>query len=154
NRLTRFSRLLRLPLVLALAVPALWMLVQVIPMPAHRLVNPIWTSASAALNQSLTGTITVDVGATLLSLAQYCAVVAAAIVSAAVTLDRRRAKHVFYALVAVTTIVATQQVALEVISSDLPIVGTFNDGLARTSVIVVIGTFLSLAMALREVDER
>jgi len=154
NRLTRFSRLLRLPLVLSLAVPALWMLVQVIPMPAHRLVNPIWTSASAALNQSLTGTITVDVGATLLSLAQYCAVVAAAIVSAAVTLDRRRAKHVFYALVAVTTIVATQRVALEVISSDLPIVGTFHDDLARTSVIVVIGTFLSLAMALREVDER
>jgi hypothetical protein len=50
--------------------------------------NPIWASSSSALNQRLAGTITVDIGATLLSLAQYCAVVAAALVTEAKTPPR------------------------------------------------------------------
>ena len=70
-------------------------------MPAGALVNPIWASAAAALNQRLAGTITVDVGATLLSLAQYCAVVAAALVTAAITLDRHRAAQVLYILMVI-----------------------------------------------------
>ena len=79
--LTRLARLLRPVLILVLAAPALWMLLQVTPMPARALANPIWASAAAALNQQLAGAITVDIGATLLSLVQYCAVVAAALVT-------------------------------------------------------------------------
>ena len=151
NRLARFSRLLRPSLIFALAAPALWMLLQVIPMPAHRLVNPIWASASAALNQPLAGTITVDVGATLLSLAQYCVVVAAALVSAAVALDGQRAARLFYILLAIATLVAIRQIALEMAASD----GLFlaAEGRAQAMVVAVIGILLAGATAIQAVDQ-
>jgi hypothetical protein len=50
TKLIRFTRLLRPILVVVLAAPVLWMLVQVIPRPAHALANPIWASASDALS--------------------------------------------------------------------------------------------------------
>src|SRR5574337_502171 len=75
--LGRFTRLMQPVLIALIAAPALWMVVQILPMPLHALANPIWSSASSALNRPLAGAITIDIGATLLSLAQYCAVVAA-----------------------------------------------------------------------------
>src|SRR5690348_11012564 len=98
--LGRLTRLLRPVLILALAAPAGWMLLQVIPLP-HGLTNPIWASASAALNERLPGVISIDVGDTLLSLARYCAVIGVAIITAAVALDRERAAHILYILVAI-----------------------------------------------------
>jgi hypothetical protein len=118
--LTRLTRLLRPVLILVLAAPALWMLLQVCPMPARALANPIWASAAAALNQQLAGAITVDIGATLLSLVQYCAVVAAALVTAAVTLDRQRAKHILFILVVIATLVAARQIPREAACPTLP----------------------------------
>ncbi|MGY3651191.1 hypothetical protein ACVWW2_006482 [Bradyrhizobium sp. LM4.3] len=74
------AKLLRPNLVVVLAAPALWMALQAVPMPVDTLGNPIWATASAALNEPLSEMITVDIGATMLSLAQYCAVLAAAFV--------------------------------------------------------------------------
>src|ERR1700730_5515262 len=147
--LTRLTRLLRPVLLLVLAAPALWMLLQLTPLPARALANPIWASAAAALNQQLAGAVTVDIGATLLSLTQYCAVVAAGLVTAAVALDRQRAKHILFILVAVATLVAARQIMLDAAWSDLPFLG---DGWAQASVVAIAGILLSCAAIIRSVD--
>src|SRR4051794_26299081 len=111
--LSRFARLLR-PLALAvLFIPAFWMLLQVLP-TGRSLANPVWVSASAALEKPFVGSVSLDIGATLLSFASYCAVVAVAFVSAAVTLDRARADIILSLLTAVAVLIA-----MELISSDL-----------------------------------
>jgi hypothetical protein len=146
----RFRRLLPPVFTLLLAAPALWMLVQVIPMP-HALANPIWASTSAALNKRLSGVITIDIGATLLSLAQYCAVVAAALVTAGVTLDRQRAAQVLNILVVIATLIATRQIALEVTSFDG--LSLASNGRGQASVVAVIGILLACAMAIDAIDQ-
>jgi hypothetical protein len=150
--LIRFRRLLHPILVVVLAAPVLWMLVQVIPLPAHALANPIWASASGALNQRLSGVISIDIGATLLSLAQYCAVLAAALVTTAVALDRQRAAQILYILVVAATLVAARQVLLEVASVDgLSLAG---EGRGQASVIAVIGILLACAMVMQALNQR
>lgn len=84
------------PAVAIAAVPALWMVFQVLPLGA--LAHPIWTSSQSALGHPLTGSITVDRGATLTSLCQYLTLVAAAFLSTAVAVDRRRAEWILLAL--------------------------------------------------------
>jgi hypothetical protein len=150
GNLAHLMRLLQPVLLLVLTAPALWMLLQVIPMPPA-LANPIWTSASAALHQPLAGTITVDIGATLLSFAQYCAVVAAGLVTAAVALDRQRAKYILYIFVGIATLVAARQIALEMASFDG--ISLAGEGRAQALVIAVIGILLAIATAIRAVDQ-
>jgi hypothetical protein len=151
--LTRLTRLLRPVLILVLVVPALWMLLQASPMPARALANPMWASAAAALNERVAGAITVDIGATLISLAQYCAVVAAALVTTAVTLDRQRARHILIVLVVIATLIAVQQIALEVAWSDPPTLKDAGDGWAQASVVSLAGILLSCAAAIDSVDQ-
>lgn len=148
--LIRFRRLLRPTLIVVLAAPVLWMLVQVMPLPAHALANPIWASASGALNQRLSGVISIDIGATLLSLAWYCAVLAAAVVTTAVALDRQRATQILYILVAAATLVAARQVLREVASvDDLSLAG---EDRAEASVIAVIGILLACAVVIQALN--
>lgn len=151
GQFARFMRLLRPVLVLALGAPALWMLLQVVPMPARALANPIWASASAALNQRFVGAITVDIGATLLSLVQYCAVVAVALVTAAVTLDRERARLVLYALVVVTTLVVVRQFALDITSFDRSHADGSSDW-TYASTVAVVGVLLSCAATIQAAE--
>jgi hypothetical protein len=145
--LVRITRLLRPVLLVALAAPAIWMLLQVIPLP-HALINPIWASTSAALNERLQGVISVDIGDTLLSLARYCAVIAIAVVTAAVALDRERAAHILYVLVAIAMLVAMRQIVtiFAGVSPDDP-------GRAGSLVAAVIGILLACAMTMHAIDQ-
>src|SRR5882672_965176 len=59
------------PLAVVAVVPALWMLIQVLPLKTIGLANPIWDSAASALGRPLAGSISIDPGATLVSLARY-----------------------------------------------------------------------------------
>lgn len=151
GNLARFMRLLRPVLVLVLCAPALWMLLQVMPVPA-RLANPIWQSAAAALNQRFAGTITIDVGATLLSLAQYCAVVATAFAAAAVALDRQRAKHILYILVIIAALVVVRQIAQDVTSPQRASAEE-SSGWAFASVVAVAGILLSSAATIQAIEQ-
>src|SRR5581483_10410272 len=56
--LARVARLLRPLLVLGLAAPAIWMALQLVPIPVSGLGNPIWATASAALNEPLADRLT------------------------------------------------------------------------------------------------
>ncbi len=93
------------PIAFVLAVPAIWMIVQVLPLGATGLAHPIWESAAAALGQPLAGTISIDPGATLISLARYLSVVAIIVAAAAVAVDRNRAKWLLFALTLATTLI-------------------------------------------------
>ncbi|UTD27948.1 hypothetical protein [Bradyrhizobium sp. WD16] len=140
--LTRFTRLLRPVLIIVLVAPALWMLAQVLPMPATALANPIWASASTALNQPIVGAITIDIGATLLSLAQYCAVIAAALVTAAIALDRQRAESILYILLAISALVAARQIAQDLGFDQVRADASGGDG-AEATIFAVLGILLS-----------
>jgi len=85
------------PAAVAAAVPALWVLVQVLPLV---LAHPIWKSAETALGHPVAGTISVDPGASVIALGQYLSIVGVALLSAAVAVDRQRAEWILFALTA------------------------------------------------------
>lgn len=114
-----------------------------IPMPMGTLGNPIWATASTALNEPLGEMITVDTGATMLALAQYCAVLAAALVTAVITLDRNRAAQVLHLMLSITTIATAMWFGKETTGAAGP------DG----STIAVLGVLLSCATAIRAIDQ-
>jgi hypothetical protein len=145
---TRFSRLLRPTAVVALLFPGVWMLLQVLPMPARSLANPIWLSASAALDRPLTGTVSLDVGATLLALARYCACLAAAFVAAAVALDKPRAESILSLLTAIAALIAAVLIGFDLGYLHLP-------GFERADAIniAVIGFVLSCATIIRAYEQ-
>ncbi|MBV9567370.1 MAG: hypothetical protein JO172_04470 [Hyphomicrobiales bacterium] len=100
------SRLLR-PLAIGLALPAIWMLAQIVPMPpASKLSHPIWASAQAALAMPLKGSISVDPGLSLLALARYLSLAVVLFVATAATIDRRRAEWTLHGLTCVTAVMA------------------------------------------------
>lgn len=137
------TKLLRPGPVVVLAAPALWMALQVVPMPMDTLGNPIWATASAALSEPLAEIITVDLRATMLSLAQYCAVLAAALVTAVITLDRYRAAQVLHILLSIATIATAMWFGKETAGVAGP----------DDSTIAVLGVLLSCATAIRAADQ-
>ena len=102
----QFLSLLIRPAAIIAAFPALWMVFQVLPLNSVGLANPIWESAATALGHSLAGSISIDPGATLISLARYLSFVAIAFVSAALTIDRQRAQACLYLLTAIVSLIA------------------------------------------------
>jgi hypothetical protein len=94
------------PVAIVAAVPVLWMLVQVLPLDSIGLAHPIWQSAAAALGRPIAGSISIDPGATVISLARYLSTVAVAFVAAAVAVDRNRAGWILFVLTLATTLIA------------------------------------------------
>lgn len=137
------AKLLRPGLVVVLVAPALWMALQAAPMPIGKLGNPIWATASAALNEPLAERITVDTAATMFSLAQYCAVLAVALITAAIAIDRYRAAQVLHVLLSIATIITAMGFGREATGVAGP------DG----STVAVLGVLLSCATAIRAVDQ-
>jgi hypothetical protein len=92
------------PAAVVAAVPALWILIQVLPLGVFA--HPIWTSLESALAQPVVGSISIDLGASIVALGQYLSTAAIAFVSAAVAVDRQRAEWVLFALTAATATIA------------------------------------------------
>lgn len=133
--------------VVILLVPALWMLVQLFPLQSEWLVNPVWVSASAAMDKPVLGAITVDIGATLLALARYVLLLAAGLLTLAIALNRQYAQNVL----AMTTAVATF-VALSLIAIDLGYLGLIGIELSRTPnealTIAILGSITASALVI------
>lgn len=104
-----FRRLTQLaaPVAPLLLIPCIWMLIQIMPIPSRSLAHSAWASASGALGRPLVGAISLDIGSTLLSLAQYALALAIAIISVAVSLDRHRAETILLLLTASAVTIAT-----------------------------------------------
>lgn len=92
------------PLIVVAAVPALWIVIQALPLRVFA--HPIWKSAEVALAHPLGGAISVDPGASILALGQYLSMAAVAFLSAAVAVDRQRAEWILFALTSAVTAVA------------------------------------------------
>lgn len=148
NYLNRFSRLLGPTAFAAVFIPGVWMLLQVLPMPARSLANPIWTSASAALGKPFAGSVSLDTGATLLALADYCACLAVAFVTAAVTLDQPRAESLLSLLTTIATLIAA-----ELIGFDLGYLRFSDFARLDATVVAVIGFVLSCATLIRRYEQ-
>lgn len=85
-------------------IPALWMLIQVLPLPF--LAHPIWTSAQTGIGHPIAGSISIDIGASVMALGFYITIVAIAFWSAAVAVDRQRAEWILFALMTATALIA------------------------------------------------
>ncbi|SDR54522.1 hypothetical protein SAMN05444161_5738 [Rhizobiales bacterium GAS191] len=148
ERLWRIAR----PFVRCLAIPAIWMAIQAVPMPFRGLSHSIWSSAEAALGKALTGSISVDPGATLIALARYLSVTATIFAAAAVTIDRRRAEWVLFSLAGATTAMAAILVVQQLASMSLA--GEGQGAGTRTALAggSSLGVILGLATTIRALE--
>jgi hypothetical protein len=146
--LNRFSRLLRPTAFIVLFIPCLWMLLQVLPIPRRSLANPVWASASTALDKPFVGAISLDISATLLSLTRYCAILAAAFVTATVALNKQRAGSVLSLLTGIAALIAAELIGYDLGYLRLPGYEHLGER-ADAMNIAVIGFILSCAMAIR-----
>jgi hypothetical protein len=136
---------IRRPLVVA-AIPALWMVIQLLPI--RYLANPIWVSAEAALGSSRHGSITIDVGATVMALGFYLSLIAISLSSAAIAVDRRRAGPLLSALNGATALTAVLLVLRQLLVSldEVP----FDQGAAIAC--VCIGVIVAVAGLIKTIE--
>ena len=129
------------------AVPALWVLVQVLPLRVFA--HPIWKSAEAALGHTIAGGISVDPGASVIALGQYLSAIAVIFLSAAVAVDRQRAKWILFALTAAVT-----ASALIMLTDDLLFHGIWLATFARAQAVdcVGMGTVIASAACIRTIE--
>jgi hypothetical protein len=150
--LNRFSRLLRPTAFIVLFIPCLWMLLQVFPIPIRSLANPVWVSASTALDKPFVGAISLDISATLLSLAHYCAILAAAFVTVTVTLNKQRAESVLSLLTLIAALIAVELIGFDLGYLRLPGFERLGER-ADAMNIAVIGFILSCATTIRAYEQ-
>jgi hypothetical protein len=148
SELNRFSRLLGPTAFIVLFIPCLWMLLQVLPISIRSLANPIWVSTATALGQPFVGAISLDISATLLSLARYCTILAAAFVTATVTLDKQRAESVLTLLTGIAALIAAELIGYNLGYLRLPGYEHLGER-ADATIIAIIGFILSCATTIR-----
>ena len=100
------------PIVVVGAIPAIWMLIQVLPMQNVELAHPVWKSAATALGHPVAGRISIDPGATLISFVRYISIAAIVLVATAVATDRRRAEWLLLAVMGAATLNALMTLTL------------------------------------------
>jgi hypothetical protein len=132
---------------LVAAVPALWVLFQVLPLRV--LAHPIWKNAETALGHPVMGTISVDPGASIIALGQYLSIVGVALLSAAVAVDRQRAEWILFALTA-----AVVAIALITRTYDLFFPQVWLPTFARAQAVdcVSIGTIIACMACIRTIE--
>jgi hypothetical protein len=145
----RLLEILRPVSVIAL-IPAAWMLFQITPVSIFGVAHPAWTSTAAALERTIAGTISIDPGATLLSLSRYFCFTGIVLLSITVNIDRGRASLILLLLTGVTTLIAA-----EVITYDLGhfvgLFGQFGDPINHAEAVnsSALGLILSGSLGIR-----
>ena len=94
------------PIAIIAAILAVWLMVQMIPLPVKSWAHPIWADAETALGTPIASGITIDLGATLVAFCRYFSAIAILFVATAVTIDRTRAERVLFWLLGATTFAA------------------------------------------------
>ncbi|WP_431016927.1 hypothetical protein [Bradyrhizobium pachyrhizi] len=133
------------PAVAPALLPVLWIVLQMLPLAA--LAHPVWKFAGETLGAQLSGSITIDTGASLGALLIWLSLMSVMITAAAIAIDARRADMV------ARTIAATAAVAalILLLSSDPVKIwpGAARDETANGFLVVVlVGVPLSVARAL------
>jgi hypothetical protein len=147
-------RRLSLYLLVILVVPAIYMTLQLAPIPIHGSGNPIWATASAALNVSLAERLTVDTGATMQAFLHYGTAVALALIATVVALDKQRAWQLLAMLVSGAAIVSAYELMRQSTGADGLSSGDTPVLVVTGAVPAVLGLVLSVAMTARAFEER
>jgi hypothetical protein len=143
-RVTRGLRFLTLLL-------AIWMLIQILPVPTGSLANSIWPAAADALHANLFGHISIDIGDTIAALVQYLLSVILIVTTIFVAIERRHAELLLNCLCAIVTftVVELSVVELGLISSVFGEAGHSRDMLSGAA---TLGIILNLAACLRMME--
>jgi hypothetical protein len=95
-----FLRSVGTVLLFAGLIPPFWMVLQILPISG--LAHPVWKQAADVLEQPVSGSVSVDIGATLHALLTYLAGFAVALSASAVAVDPLRARWLLNAILATT----------------------------------------------------
>jgi hypothetical protein len=133
---------------IAALVPATWMLLQTIPAGGIGLGHPIWASAGVALGRTLSASISLDPGATLIAFGRYAGFVAFGLAVSIVAADRQRAEWTLFAVLAATTTVAFAMLSGLNPDTD-PRFSNSGGPLYSAPTIAAIGCIIAVAAALR-----
>jgi hypothetical protein len=125
-------------------VPAIWIVVQVLPLSIAGIAHPIWESAEQALGQPISGSISIDRGASLLALVRYLTIFAIVLLAAAVTVNRTGAEWVLFASVAVGSLMSIVMIGQTVANS-----GISAKGRVQVRECVALGIVVSFAALIR-----
>ncbi|GKQ49996.1 hypothetical protein [Bradyrhizobium sp. Ce-3] len=140
-----FLRSVAGPALAAALVPALWIILQMLPLSFWA--NPVWKFAGETLGAPLSGSITIDTGASLGTLLLWLSLLSVVITAAAIAIDARRADMVARSIAATTA-----AAAVILLLSSAPVkawLGAARDETANGFLVVVlVGVPLSLARAL------
>lgn len=100
------------PAAILTVIPALWIFIQVLPIKG--LSHPIWASVEAANGHPVTGSISINPGASRMAFGEYLTIVAIGFWSAAVAVHRRRAEWILFSLMAGTALISVLAVGNEI----------------------------------------
>ena len=132
------------------AIPALWMIIQLLPLGYVGIANPVWESTQQTLGYAVAGSIGIDTGAGLLGLIQYIAIAAILFVTMAVTLDRSRADGVLFALMIATTVVCFADLLSQLgILSQLDLLLNKSPEVSAVRDVGALGVLLAVTAAIR-----
>jgi hypothetical protein len=92
------------PALFCVAIPAIWMIVQTLPVAPFA--HPFWESAANALHHPVAGSISIDIGATILAISHLSLAVVVTLLCTAISIDRTRAEWVLIALTITTSLIS------------------------------------------------
>jgi hypothetical protein len=136
------------PLTASALLPALWMLLQIVPVPPGSIGHPIWRSASTALSQPLSGHISIDLGYTLRALFGYLSLASLTFITTVLTRSRERAETLLFGFCAITTFIAIELILL----SDFPALKFFSRSTDPLLALAAFGVILHLAFIVRAIE--
>ena len=139
------------PLAVAALLPAAWMLLQILPLPPGSIEHPVWRSAAAALSDSLSGHISIDLGFTLRSLFGYLSLTSLAFITSILTRNRERAETILATLCAITTFIALELLLFRDLAALKPANST-DDLTSSLVALAAFGVVLNLAFVVRAAE--
>lgn len=152
--ITSAARLLK-RLSLAILFPIVWMIIQIVPLAFASIVNPIWSTAAIALNDtSLPGHISIDPGTTFRSLISYLTTLSVMVATVIITRDRQRAQTILFVLSAVTTFMSVEVLLgqLDAFAGIVPGAGTV--GAATFAAIAALAALTHGAIVLMAIERQ
>lgn len=98
------AKVISRPVVLLAAFPVALIILQLLPLSF--LANPVWTSVSPGFPHGISGSISVDIGATAIALVRYLSTVGMVMLAAGVAVNRERAKSVLIGATAAAILIS------------------------------------------------
>jgi hypothetical protein len=147
---TEFLISITWPIAAIAAIPALWMLIQILPL--RPLAHPIWSSAESALGHRIEGSISIDMGASVMALGQYLLVVAVVLLSAAVAVDRKRAEWVLFSLTGASALIGLVLTMHDLFGLTFLSAGAAPSARAQAIDCTALGVIISAAAGIRTLE--